>query len=67
MTFREAIMLRCVKWCSEMRDAIFGKKVSKGDVFSAILQVFGLDVSVKVFFNNGFESNKDCFDILFLL
>ena len=62
-SFGKSIVLRCVRWGCEVRDAICGKITGESDVFATIISVEGLDGGVEIFFNNCSESYKNIFYI----
>ena len=59
-------MLRCVRWSSEMSDAMGGKKGAKNHILTSIVSKQHFNFGGKVIFNLGFHY-KDSVNIKFLL
>lgn len=51
VSFREAIMLRCVRWRRQVRDAIGRKETPQGQILAAIVSKESLDGSFEPFLN----------------
>lgn len=62
---RESIMLWSMWRSCEVRDAVRGKKISQGDIFSSVIGIKCDEGLLKPCFYKGFPADEDIFDIRF--
>jgi len=67
-SFKEIIVFMCVRWCNEIKKLLLvEREMGKSYLLTTIIIVKNFNGLVKIFFNNGFKSNKNSFDFWFFI